>query len=77
MDSADPAEARAALDDYIQDIPAACDPSGRARLEYDVQVLPTTVLVDRAGDLIGVARGGRDWSAPEVIELIETCLRRP
>jgi thiol-disulfide isomerase/thioredoxin len=77
VDSADPAEARAALDDYIQDIPAACDTSGRARLEYDIQVLPTAALVDRSGDLIGVARGGRDWSAPEVIELIETCLRQP
>jgi thiol-disulfide isomerase/thioredoxin len=77
VDTADPAEARAALDDYIQDIPAACDTSGRARLEYDIQVLPTAALVDRAGDLIGVARGGRAWSAPEVIELIETCLRQP
>ena len=40
-----------------------------------VQALPTTALVSRSGDLIGSARGGRDWSAPEMTELIESCLR--
>jgi mono/diheme cytochrome c family protein/peroxiredoxin len=76
VDTVDPAEARAALEGQLEDIPAACDMSGRARLEYDIQVLPTAVLIDRWGDLIGYARGGRNWSAPEINDLMETCLRQ-
>lgn len=76
-DCPDPAMAKSVLseDPRLGEIPAACDPSGRARLEYDVQVLPTTILIDRSGDVLGYARGGRDWSAPAVVELIESCLR--
>ncbi len=74
IDTADPTEARAALDGQVKDIPAACDTTGRARQAYDIQVLPTTALIDRSGNLIGMIRGGRDWSAPEVIDAIEYCL---
>jgi thiol-disulfide isomerase/thioredoxin len=34
---------------------------GTARLHYDVQALPTFVLIDRTGRLVARAEGARDW----------------
>jgi mono/diheme cytochrome c family protein len=43
--------------------PLFIDPSGTAWLRYDVQALPTFVLIDRAGRLIARAEGAVDWPA--------------
>jgi thiol-disulfide isomerase/thioredoxin/cytochrome c553 len=50
------------------------DTRGSARLGYDIQALPTAVLIDPSGDLLGTAAGAKKWSSPEVRSLIEACL---
>ena len=50
------------------------DPSATARLYYDVQALPSFVLIDRSGRVIGRASGTRDWTNPALDELIHECL---
>jgi mono/diheme cytochrome c family protein/peroxiredoxin len=77
VDPADPAEARAVASGRISHLPVFADSDGSARLGYDVQVLPTTVLIDQSGRLIGSAQGSRGWDRPEVEELIATCLAKP
>jgi len=74
VDPADAAEASAVASSRIQHLPVFAVADGSARLNYDVQLLPTTVLIDRAGRLIGSARGSRNWNGPEVQELIEACV---
>jgi mono/diheme cytochrome c family protein len=39
------------------------DTTGTARLHYDVQGLPTFVLIDGSGRLVARAEGARDWAA--------------
>jgi mono/diheme cytochrome c family protein/peroxiredoxin len=46
------------------------DRTGLARLRYDVQTLPSAVLIDREGRLLGRADGGRDWLAESVREAL-------
>lgn len=41
--------------------PVLLDPTGEVVRQYRVQALPTTVFVDRAGLLTGVALGYRAW----------------
>src|SRR6185312_14051320 len=43
---------------------------GMARLNYDIQTLPVVALVDRRGNLLGIARGGIDWRSEEARRLI-------
>jgi mono/diheme cytochrome c family protein len=44
--------------------PLYIDRTGTARLHYDVQALPTFVLIDGTGRLVARAEGARDWAAP-------------
>src|SRR5262249_39525299 len=60
----------------VQRLPLYVSPDGQAPLRYDVQILPTAVLIDPAGRLVGKAQGGLPWSGPEVRELLHACLAR-
>ena len=48
----------------------------RAAAHYEVQTLPTCVLIDPAGRLLGRAQGVLDWSRPEVGTLLAESPRR-
>ena len=37
---------------------------------YEVKGIPTTILINKKGMMIGRAVGPRDWKSPEVITLI-------
>jgi mono/diheme cytochrome c family protein len=54
--------------------PVYLDPSGSARIAYDVQALPTFALIGRDGRLLGTAQGARDWEDPALDDLIRACL---
>jgi mono/diheme cytochrome c family protein len=41
-----------------------------ARIRYDIQTLPVAVLIDRQGDLLGIARGGVDWKGEAARRLV-------
>ncbi len=47
------------------------DPTGRVTNMYRVTGTPTTYLIDKSGNEIGVAQGYRDWSKKESFTLIE------
>jgi peroxiredoxin/cytochrome c5 len=76
VDPADAAEANAVASDRISHMPVFADTDGSARLRFDVQVLPTTILIDRSGRLIGSAQGSRGWDQPEMQSLIKILLNR-
>jgi hypothetical protein len=38
---------------------------------YMVRALPTTVIIDRQGAVVGRAVGPRDWDAPAAVELMQ------
>jgi peroxiredoxin len=47
------------------------DPTGRVTNMYGVTGTPTTYLIDKSGNAIGVAQGYRDWSKKESFTLID------
>ena len=59
---------------HARNLSVYVDPDGFARLRYDVQGLPTAVLIDREGRMLGTAQGARNWADPEVHALITSCL---
>ena len=77
LDPPDAAEATAVASGRISHLPVFADADGSARLSYDVQVLPTTVLIDRSGRLIGSAQGSRGWDKTDTRALIKTLLDQP
>ncbi len=57
--------------------PVALDRDGAVARTYEVSGLPTTVLIDRRGHVVGRAVGGRDWTVPAALHLILDLLREP
>jgi thiol-disulfide isomerase/thioredoxin len=49
------------------------DPKGLSRLRYQVQALPTNVLIDSKGRILGRLVGPIDADRPEIQRLIEAC----
>jgi mono/diheme cytochrome c family protein len=52
----------------------AVDRKGLTRLRYDVQAMPTNVLIDGKGRILGRLVGPVDASRPEIVRLIEACI---
>jgi len=73
-DEDDPTVVRRVAGELVPKLSVFTDPSGVARLSYDVQALPTAVLIDANGHLLGQAAGVTHWSSPEVETLIRTSL---
>ncbi len=42
---------------------------------YRVRALPTTVLIDRGGQVVAGAAGARDWDSPAAHAVVETLLK--
>jgi hypothetical protein len=55
--------------------PHYVDPAGTDRLRYDVQALPTFVLVDPSGRLVARAEGSRDWTDAALDALVLSLCR--
>jgi mono/diheme cytochrome c family protein/thiol-disulfide isomerase/thioredoxin len=62
VDETDPVVVRDVAGPRLANRPLYLDPNGTARLYYDVQALPTFVLIDADGRLVARAEGARDWS---------------
>jgi thiol-disulfide isomerase/thioredoxin len=56
--------------------PALLDLEGEVTLRYRVSGLPTTLLIDRSGRVVGAAVGPRNWASPEATALIRSLLDR-
>jgi peroxiredoxin len=51
------------------------DATGRANALFEVQALPTILLINRDGDIIGRTQGMQDWDSPATSRLLELLLR--
>lgn len=69
-----PGRAGEFADRHGLDMPVLIDRYGSVMRAYGVRVIPATFIVDRNGNIAGVAMGARDWSAPEAFEFIERIL---
>ena len=47
------------------------DEKGETTRSYRIRMIPTTILIDRDGMMIGAITGQRDWSLPEAWSAIE------
>jgi len=54
--------------------PIALDPNGEAAQLYGIRGIPTTFIIDRKGTLQGALVGGKDWTTPQVYDLIDALL---
>ena len=50
------------------------DPEGRSPEAFGVWGHPSTVLIDRAGRIVGRIQGERDWSSEDARRLVEWLL---
>ncbi len=73
-DEVDPAVVGRAAAAHAPKFPVYTDPSGMAKLVYDIQALPSAVLIDPRGHLLGRAEGSMRWSAPVMDVLIRASL---
>jgi mono/diheme cytochrome c family protein/peroxiredoxin len=74
LDQTVAADAQVVAKGHAKNLPVFVDPNGFARLRYDVQGLPTAVLIDRQGRILGKAQGAKNWTAAEVHTLVASCL---
>jgi peroxiredoxin len=74
------ADGRSAVEPFVQErpftFPIGLDPKMAVADRYGVRALPTTVLVDRKGNLVARAVGPREWDAPDSHALVELLLDR-
>ena len=45
-------------------------PTGNISPEYLGSAIPTTVILDKSGDMIGRIEGGRDYTSPEMVKIL-------
>lgn len=51
------------------------DADAKVTLMFAVPGTPTTFLIDREGQVLGVGIGYRDWASPAVHRLVESLLK--
>jgi peroxiredoxin len=51
-------------------LPVLFDEDQEVSHAYMVRALPTTVIIDKAGHVLGRAVGPRDWDSPDAVDLI-------
>ncbi|MCE3224603.1 MAG: putative Thiol-disulfide oxidoreductase [Nitrospira sp.] len=55
-------------------LPVLFDDNQDVSQAYRVRALPTTVLIDGRGTLVGRAVGPRDWDSPQSIQLLQSLM---
>lgn len=56
--------------------PLWLDPEGRSPQAFGVWGHPNTILIDRAGRVVGRVRGERDWASEAARRLVDALLER-
>lgn len=56
--------------------PVLVDPKNNTIDLFEIRGIPTTIIIDKKGMIIGRAVGQRDWSKPEVISLINFLIEK-
>jgi thiol-disulfide isomerase/thioredoxin len=76
LDRGDIAKVRAFFDELaISNLAVYQDPKGRAGRELAAPGLPTTVVIDRAGQEVGRLLGPAEWDSADALALIQSLLR--
>jgi thiol-disulfide isomerase/thioredoxin len=72
------AEDKATVSSYLKNggfsFPVLLDPDGRVSLNYGVQSIPTTFLIDRDGMIVLRLIGSIDWNTPKIHAAMESLL---
>jgi len=72
---------RATVETFVKDqgvrFPILLDEDGSVAKRYQVFALPTTLVVDREGQLVGSVLGLRDWIGADARAYLASVLRRP
>jgi thiol-disulfide isomerase/thioredoxin len=55
------------VDHKITGLPVLIDKDAALMHAFGVRGLPTTFVIDREGQIVGMEEGGLDWSTPEVL----------
>ncbi len=55
--------------------PHLLDSDAKVASMFAVPAAPTTLLIDRAGQVLGGGLGYRDWTSPAVHRLVESILK--
>jgi len=65
------------IEDFRLGFPVVLDAGSHVFSRYGVRGLPTTILIDRQGRVVGAAVGPRDWASPAGRALIRSLLEQP
>ena len=65
---------RAFTREFGIEFPLWIDPQGRSPVAFGVWAHPNTILIDRAGRVIGRVRGERAWDTEDARRLVEALL---
>ncbi len=60
----------------IRNLPIYVDVSGQAVREFGAVGLPTTLILDRAGEEVSRVVGPAEWDAPEIAEFLKPIIAR-
>jgi peroxiredoxin len=63
------------IEKYHYTFPVLLDPRSETLDLYEVKGIPTTIIIDKQGIMIGKAIGPRNWRKPEVISLLTLLLK--
>ena len=63
------------IENHRYQFPVLLDPSGKTLDLFEINKIPTTLIIDKNGKMIGRAIGPRNWSSPEFSSLIEQMLQ--
>jgi peroxiredoxin len=64
------------IDKHHYTFPVLLDPKCETVDLFEVKGIPTTLLIDKKGRMVGKAIGPRDWMSPEVISLINLLVEK-
>jgi peroxiredoxin len=68
-------QVKAFFDKHSLSFPALLDHNGTVFRDYLVAGMPTTYLIGRDGTMLARGIGGRDWTRPEALQLIQELLK--
>jgi thiol-disulfide isomerase/thioredoxin len=64
------------IEEHGLSFPVLLDTNGRTSFDYAVRGLPTSFLIGRKGQLLGIKIGFHLWDEPDVLETIESLLEQ-
>ena len=68
------AAVRAFAREFGIEFPLWLEPQGRSPAAFGVWGHPSTILIDRAGTVVGRVRGERDWDTDDARRLLQSLL---